>query len=76
MFTAVGDGKWRVECGNAPVTVADKSHKGGDKDGTDWDLDCDVDAEVSRGPRILVCSVTGVIRSDLAVLASTKPDWE
>ena len=33
MFTVVGDGQWRAECGNAPVTVADKSHKGGDKDG-------------------------------------------
>jgi len=47
MFTVVGDGQWRVECGNAPETVADKSHKGGDKDGTDWDLGCVVDVEVS-----------------------------
>ena len=47
MFTVVGDGQWRVEFVNAPVTVADKSHKGEDKDGTDLDLDCDVVAELS-----------------------------
>jgi len=47
MFTVLGDGQWRVECGNVPETVADKSHKGGYKDGTDWGLGCDVDAEVS-----------------------------